>query len=353
VPDLSTFAPVGRVREFERGLARMQPGGGVVVHGVAGSGRTTFVSALADAARSHGAAPLWIAPDESLRSVPMGALSTIVGGSAASDPPSGDEMRAAVSAIRFHGGSAPTVLVVDDAQWLDEDSASAVLTAVAARAAAVVVTTDGAEPLARPLRRLIGDGFVDLIEMAPFDRGTIADVVEHLIGGRPSDATSALLLRWSAGNPAALTAIVETGLRERCFEPADGRWWWTGPVPRGDMVAAWSSRRLAGLGDDAADALGIVALAGWIEAAILDELADAHAIVELERSHVIVARDEGDGLVVRCSAEVAAAAVVGDMAPLRRRVLARRLVDALPHPTSPAGITRHAALHLHDRCRRR
>lgn len=348
MPRNGPTGPLGRTEAFHRAAGRMVVGSGVLLRGAPGTGRTTFARALADAGRRRGVAPLWVAPTDSLRAVPLGALSALLASdqlATASSAP--DALAHAVTAIRFHGGAQPTVLVIDDAHLLDSMSADAVLQAVTTRATALVATVDGTTALTPALQRLVDDRFIEVVDLAPFDPATVGEVVAALLGGPPASSTVELLWRWSRGVPAVLAAIVGTGQRDGCFEPSEGQWWWRGPAPALDVVAEWLARRAAELGPAASEALHLVALAGWLDVNVLEGLVGAAALVELEATGLIVATDTRSGLMLRCADELTASTLVSGMAALRRRALAQRLLDSLAAPSGPEEVARSARVHLH------
>ncbi len=337
----------GRAREFAAAMALVAPGRGVMVRGAAGSGRTTLASAIADAAAGQGMSPMWVATTASLGDVPFGALAGVLSGDAAAADTPARMMAAIVSAMRFHGGSAPTVLVIDDAHLLDVQSCNTVLQAVSGRAVGLVLTVAHGARMPGALARLLDDRFLDVVDLEPFDRATVAEVTAALIGGQPSEATLELLWRWSGGIPSVLTEIVTLGAAEGRFEPAEGQWWWSGAAPKPDQLGRWVEGKLADLSEAATDALCMVALAGWVAVAELEAVVGVGALVELEQCGLIDTCDEGDGLLLRCDVPLVASALVERMPPLRRRAAAQRLLDALPAPRSAVEVARAARTHVH------
>src|SRR4051812_28248509 len=109
--------PLGRAEEFERAMANIVAGRGVVLRGAPGAGRTTLAACVADVAARAGAAPLWIAPTPTLQQVPLGALAFLAAERAESRPLV-DCLVEVVAAMRSHGDRALTVLVIDDAHFL-------------------------------------------------------------------------------------------------------------------------------------------------------------------------------------------------------------------------------------------
>ena len=343
-------APIyGRVHETRRALDQLTPGRGCIAVGEAGSGRTRFASAVAESARRSGRAPLWIAATEITRTVDFGALSWLLNDTGATASAT-DALAAIVMGLRSHGGSAPTTLVVDDAHLLDGHSAEAVLQAVSSRAISLVATAVLGAPLPSSLQRLIDDEFVEVLELSSFAREAVAEIATEAIGGPVSPATIELLWRWSNGHPGTLAAIIDVGIANARFRLTGGHWWWTGSAPDVASVHANVIRRLAVLAPHAVDALDYVALAERIDLAVLEGLVGTDTVADLEAVGLIATNEPtGDmigRLTVRCSDALVGAQRVAQLRPVRRRMLAGRLLDALPAPRQDADVPRLARLAL-------
>ncbi len=336
---------MGRERELRRAVTQLVAGRGTVVVGSAGSGRTAFAGAVADIARRKGGAPMWVTGTEAMRAVPFGALGWLCGERGFAT--SADAIGSFVTAMRYHGGHGLSVVVVDDAHLLDDESATAILQAVASRGISVVVTADVGASLPEPLRRLVRDQFAEPIELGPFDREAISEVVAAKVGGPVCTPTVELLWQWSGGSPATLMAIIETGVHEGKFTPVGGQWWWQGAAPSPSVVSSWMHRRLGDVSDRAADALDMLALAEWIDVVELEALVGSDGLVELERAGLVDTFDQGTGIIVRCNGGLVASVRVDEMPPLRRRRMAQQVLDALPRPDSALEVARLARLCLH------
>jgi DNA-binding CsgD family transcriptional regulator len=345
MPRWSTSGLVGRERELDDAIEALTVGHGVVVVGPNGSGRTGLAAAAAHAAERRGDAPLWVVAGTSLSTVPFGAFGWVLG---ENDGPTDTAatIGRVVSALRGHGGSALTVLVIDDAHLLDERSADAVIQAVAGRAVTVVATTDGDVPLARWLARLLGDGFVRMVELAPLTRGQTADVVERALGGPISHTTAELVWRWSGGLPGLVHAVVTRGRDAGRFRPIGGRWWWDGPPLVPGEVGGCVDRMLAGTDPAVSMALDIVALGEPLELDVVEALVGAAALAELERQGLISTQVRDGASVVHVRTPLIAAQRLAVMTPLRRRQAARELLAAVPPRPTSVDLVRRALWHL-------
>ncbi len=344
VPGRATSTLVARDRELDTAMAELTAGRGVVVVGSRGSGRTAFAAAVADAAEERGDAPLWIVATPSLSAVPFGALGWMLGdGNVPAEPAA--KFGRIVSALRRHGGSALTALVIDDAHLLDERSADAVVQAVAGRAVSVVATTDR-DPLPPWLARLAGDGFARTIRLSPLGRADVAAVAERLLGGAVAPTTSELVRLWSGGMPGIVHALVDRGRAAGRFRATAGRWWWTGPALVPAEVAGFVDRMLAGADPTVSDALDIVALGEPVDLDVAERLVGEAALLELDRRGLVTTHSSAGRTFVHVRSPLVATQRLAAMTPIRRRRAARELLGAVPLPHTAVDHVRRAVWHL-------
>jgi DNA-binding CsgD family transcriptional regulator len=335
-------APLGRTSEFDRATADHRSGAGVMIVGARGCGRTSFASAVADHAERNGRAPLWVTASATLQSIRFGAFASMVEPDA--DATAVQRIGSVVTALRFHAGSAPTTLIVDDIHLLDDASADVVLQAVSTRAVALIATAVTGTHLTGAVRQLVDDQFLDVLELQPFDRDAVERIACGLLNGPPAPSTAELLWRWSDGLPGPLNDIVRIGRDESRFRLVNGYWWWDGPAPLLLGVPAHVQRQIDQLSDAALDAFDLIVLGDQIDADIVERMVSEQSLVELERADLIASVQRHDGVSVRCSRTHMAQHRRSLMPALRRRSLARRLLDELPPPSTPAEITRSASL---------
>jgi DNA-binding CsgD family transcriptional regulator len=341
----ATSGLVGRDHELSGALEALTAGHGVILAGPNGSGRTGLAAAVAHAAERRGNAPVWVVAGTSLSTVPFGAFGWLLGGG---DGPSDTAatLGRIVSALRGHGGSALTVLVIDDAHLLDDRSADAVMQAVAVRAVAVLATTDGDAPLRPWLARLAGDGFVRTVPLAPLTPGEAADVIERVLDGPVAHTTAELVWRWSGGLPGIVHAVVTRGRDAGRFRPIGGRWWWSGPPLVPGEIAGSLDRLLAGTDPAVGMALDVVALGEPLELDVVEALVGEAALVELERQGLIAIQACDGTPVVHVRTPLVAAQRLAAMTPLRRRRAARELLATVPPRPTTVDLVRRALWHL-------
>jgi DNA-binding CsgD family transcriptional regulator len=216
---------------------------------------------------------------------------------------------------------------------------------VSTRAIALIATAVAGAPLPDSIRQLVDDKFVEMIQLRPFDRDAVELIARGLLGGPPAPSTAEMLWRWSEGLPGVLDNIISIGCSESVFQLISGYWWWEGPPPLVTGVPAHVQRKVDLLSDDALDALDLIILSEGVDVAVVERLVSADSVVELERAELITGAEDRDIMTLRCARTRVARDRRDTMPALRRRLLARRLLDELPVPRTPPEITRSVSLH--------
>ena len=315
--------------------------GSVLLEGDPGIGKTTVWAAGVDAAARAGYRVLRAAPTEAERELAFAALGDLLEGVdagvlAALPPPQRRALEVAllldedegpppdaralgvalVGVVRGLAADAPLLLAVDDAQWLDAASASALAFALRRlrdeRVVLLVARRSGERgpelPLLAPVAR---------VEVGPLSLGALGRLLRERVGASFRRPTLQQVRAVSGGNPFYALEIARAVAARG--EPAPGD---ELPVPAtlGELVR----QRVAGLPAAVREGLERAALAGdpLLELTGLDEEALAAAaaagVARAERGRVVFAHP------------ILAAALVADADPERRRRLHRELAARAP-----------------------
>lgn len=225
---------------------------------------------------------------------------------------------ATLNLLAAHAESAPLLVLIDDAQWLDGSSGDALrfaLRRLVADPIAVVVTARAGEP-----SLLDGAGLQRLI-VGGLDP---AACVELLQTAAPSVSSEAALRlhRHTGGNPLALLELARAHPPET---PLDA------PVPAVTSVAVAYLERARGLPTRTRAALVVAAACDGSD---LSLVARAAAGLELDVADLVPAEREGlvaiDAGKVEFHHPLTRSAIYGDASPEDRRAAHRALADALP-----------------------
>lgn len=398
VPDAPTPLPpalaavaagpfAGRTRELEAIIDQWQAVNAgacraVVVHGEPGIGKTRLVAevgrlahddggdvlfgrcerdaltpyqALVDAVRSQVRAETSSAPAETqawvaaeiARLVPeLGQRLGIEPGPIADDPAARHRLFEAVAAFFAHRDrDRPTVLVVDDLQWIDRGGAAMLRHLLRSAPPRFLVLAT--------FRAVAGATGADLATVAaqlPPETPTVflplggldADAVRALAGGTGVDA--AVLHDDSGGNPLFVAELLR-------FWTTTGRLPATGDVPAGVRHAV--GRRVAELDGPTRRLVETAAVAGALttpaelaDATGVDDAATVELVERAVAGHVLCEEPGAPGRVT-FTHDLVRAAILRDLSATRRAHLHRRVADAIAHRTGAVPGARAAELAHH------
>ncbi|GFJ93685.1 transcriptional regulator [Phytohabitans rumicis] len=282
---------------------------------------------------------MWLTATDAGRQVPFAALAALMPASSCADVTV--VLPAVREALRARAGSRRLVLVVDDAHLLDGPSA-AVLLGLAGEAQLVLTICAGA---AQPdaVRTLWKDGYLDRVDLDPFDDADTGRLVAALVGGDVAAPTAQMLHQWTRGNAFYLTELVRAGLLDRALRERSGLWWWQAPLVVPPTLAELLDRQLNHLDAAARDALSAVALGAPLAVEVLERIVAPDVVVRLEDRGLLRAEAADGGQAGRLSLRFAhpmlGAAVRRRLSPARRRRVAAALLAARPsEPVHPGEV---------------
>ncbi|WP_221584716.1 LuxR family transcriptional regulator [Microbacterium sp. G2-8] len=320
--------PTERVRKLARSWAKQ---GALVLAGAAGSGRRTTADELV-AARVP-TVETWHLECGAETKTPY-AVVDLLGllDDVASDAP----LDAVAEAIASRHPSA--TILVEHAEHADPSSLRTLsLLARRTRGIRVLLTIDAEHVRLRSLRQVHG---MPVESIEPLDREQTLDVVERMVGARPTYVDAHLLQELSTGSFRGIRWLVELAQLHHRITLDHGRARVLLPhLTEAEPVPEWSLR--PDLIQD--PALQRISLVSELPVAHLDELGIADRCAELEREGLV--RLSGSRVV--CSMPAMAYDISARIGPLTRRSLLHELLEVLPpHSLTDAAATvlcRHAA----------
>ena len=323
----TTWPLRGRDEEVAHVGALVRRGRGVLLAGPSGVGKTSLASLVGGDLESAGWTVVRVVASRTAATIPFGALAPLLTDAALGEgTPALVQARAGIAGLAAGG---PALVVVDDAQWLDEASAVVVHQLVAQRDVTLLATSRTDEDAPEPVTALWKDGLVDRIDVAPLDDESVRDLLESALDGPVETLTATRLWRRCGGNALYLRELVGEAARLDLFQRRDGLWCIDRLPPGSPRLAELVAQRLGALDEHERTALELIAVGEPIGLDMLDELVEGDTVERLEVAGVAAIGHHGDRAVARPAHPLYGDVVRSSLPDLRRRRLTRSLADAL------------------------
>jgi DNA-binding CsgD family transcriptional regulator len=324
----TTWPLRGRDEEVAHVCTLVRRGRGVLLAGPSGVGKTSLASLVGGALESVDWTVVRVVASRTAATIPFGALAALLtpGGTLGDGTPALVQARAGIASL---AAGRPAVMVVDDAQWLDEASAVVLHQLVAQRDVTLLATSRTGEPAPEPVIALWKDGLVDRIDVAPLDDESVRDLLEAALDGPVETLTATRLWRRCSGNALYLRELVEEAARLDLFQRRDGLWCIDRLPPGSPRLAELVAQRLGALDEHERAALELIGVGEPIRLDMLDELVERDTVERLEVAGVAAIGRHGDRAVVRPAHPLYGDVVRSSLPDLRRRRLTRTLADTL------------------------
>ena len=155
--------------------------------------------------------------------IPLGALAVLLTPAESADDgvAASAQVRDGIAAV---AAGRLALVVVDDAQWLDEASAVVLHQLVAQGDITLLATLRTGEPAPEPVTALWKDGLVERIDVEPLGDEAVRDVLEAALGGPVETLTASRLWRRCAGNVLYLRELVREAERLGLVHQREGLW---------------------------------------------------------------------------------------------------------------------------------
>ncbi len=327
---MQTFPLIGRdhqLRQIRESLEQSSAGGGVVIFGVAGVGKTRLAQeAVAALGRRSRVYPLVGTP--AAQAVPLAALQDAFPGIDPSPEAGASQIRA-----RLAGAVRRPVLFVDDAQWLDTATQAVLHQLVRTRQVRVVATVRDDMAVPPSIQDLWKNGHLTRIDLVPLDAAESGALVEAAVGAPVEACTAAEFYARSQGSPFALRELVREAVACEVLVVRNGIGHIHGPLPPSRRLLDIVAGNLQWLAPGTRSVLDIVAVAERLPLAMLRRLcaepdlrsAEAHGVIRLCASRLDSTTDPH---VVTVGHPLYAEAALTTLTRLAHRSILERLADA-------------------------
>jgi DNA-binding NarL/FixJ family response regulator len=331
IVEAAAWPLVGRAGELEAVSAAIDdPAAGcVVIAGAAGVGKSRLARECAQRASECGLDVGLVLATRAASGVPLGAFGALL---PASGMPAGrrvdDLLRSAAATLRATDAR-DRVVLVDDAQHLDDTSAALALHLVTTRTAFVVATVRLGDPCPDAVASLWKEDLGPRLDLQPLDDTQIAAALQATLGGPVEQATLRVLARRCAGNMLFLTELVRSAREQGALEVTGGAWRLTGPLAPSQRLAELVDTRLGALDEDEREALQLVALGEPLGLNELTVLTAEPVLEALERRGLLAVARANRRTEVTLAHPLHGEVLRSRLGELRARSLARGLADAV------------------------
>jgi DNA-binding CsgD family transcriptional regulator len=335
----STWPVVGRDAELRALIAALDDPecGGVAFIGAAGIGKTRLASLTLELAAERGMVAVAVRATKSGAALPFGALAPLFDEVGLSPELEAGIVVAAAEAIEQRRGDRRMVLVVDDAQELD-DASTALLDQLVERSGVFLVFT--VRSGGREAAAIVGmwkDEHIVRIEVGPLPERDLRSLAVIAVGGPVDGATLQALVAASGGNVLFLRELVQSAQESGALASELGLWRLKGSLAHSPRLRDLIEQRLTGLSDDEREALELVALADPIPLSLLEQLVPLRAVERLEGRGLVDAPVGENGTELRLNHPLYGEVVRAHLPSIRRTRLCRSLAEAAESDVAPTG----------------
>lgn len=234
------------------------------------------------------AAIVRLSASKALASIPFGAVNARVGAKLVRSNDYYEVLNGLLGQVSLGLETAKhVVLMVDNAGFLDSDSAAIILQVVMSTDARLIVV-DQPGGHTTYLRELWRDGHLTRFELAPLQSEDVQAFLEDLVGGKVSSPTVGYLASRSAGNPLVLQGLVTGAQEEGSLRKVNNVWVLDHP---GDTLGTESTEFLQmdldHLHVDSKRIIEILALAGSLPLDVLLDLTSAEAVDDIQQRELV------------------------------------------------------------------
>ena len=325
---------IGRAEEWQRVVANLSAGRGVVLAGAAGVGKSRLATDILHVVADEGLGVVRVRATRASSRIPLGAFAPLLPAGIWEVQPSGLGSRASLlrrcaDTLVAAARGRTLILSVDDMHDIDNMSATLIYQLVESNAALILGTVRSRMPAPDPTIGLWKNGLADRIELAGLPDDAVAEAIAHALGGPVDDAVVAELAERSRGNILFLRELMRGAFEKKVLRNDGGVWRLVGDLEPTDRLAELVDNRLGDLSHDERALLEVIAFGEPLGAAELAAFGRLDVAESLERKALIATCVEGDRIVVTVSHPLYGDVLRARVPKLRARSIVQSLADAV------------------------
>ena len=326
IPLMSREAELGRILAK---LKRSEPAA-FVLAGQAGVGKTRLASEAARSAAELGFATARAVASRSAALIPFGPFARFLPETGASSGDLLGLLRQVGDAILERAGpERKLLLVVDDAQLLDDGSAALVHQLVQEGSCSVVASVRTPGPAPDPVTALWKDGLAERIDLDCWDEAGTEAVVTTVLGGPVARGTVRRLWEVSRGNALYLRELLIGAVESGALVQTGGIWNLGQPLTAPGRLVELVASRLAGLSPETVTVIELLAAGEPLGMPVLERLTDPAGLENAEAQGLVVVRQDGRRIEVRLAHPVYGEALRQSLPRLTMRRVSAALASAI------------------------
>ena len=239
-----------------------------------------------------------------------------------------------------------SILVVDDAHWLDEGSTSLIRQLVHDGVMPVVLVARTGEPLPDGLRWVESDGEIAHLELGPLERDECDRMVVELLAAPAAADLLDAIWGLSAGVPLFVAEAVRTARRSGAIGPRrSGSWQLIAPIELPAGIVRVIGAHVDHLGTDERRLLTSLAVGGALPIEIVERMETAAQLGSLVDEGLARVTRVDHREIVDLNHDLQRQAIIAGSDSLARRVSSRDLIEAIEAATAePAQVVLAARL---------
>ena len=301
-----------------------------VLAGAAGVGKTRLASEAARSAAQLGFTTAQAVASRAVASIPFGPFAPFLPEAGRSPGDLLGLLRQASDAILERAGpDRKLLLVVDDAQFLDEGSAALVHQLVQKGACSVLASLRTPGPVPDPVTALWKDGLAERIDLGSWSEVETEAVLSSFLGGPVASGSVRRLWEVSRGNALYLRELLIGAVDSGALVETSGIWALRQPLTAPVRLVELVASRLSGLAPETVAVIELLAAGEPLGVPVLEKIINPAGLEDAEAQGIVHVYQDGRRTEARLAHPVYGEALRQSLPRSRLRRISATLASAI------------------------